>query len=376
MLVRKSEASTVEQNPITTKLKLINWNIGGAKYLELREKKDVQRGEKSREKFKDELNKALEFILSTNPHIVTLQEVTMYEEHGNKKNAECIIKPTTIIDYDLIDYMLIDTERHSHQGKWNKIIEKGGWDRDAFFAQGNAILVRKDITEQMHPIMSLPGHGVTYTKWLDANIAAGSKLESSEIGKSVPIPTFPPVATNISRVEDIYVFSGLYFGNRDTEPRAASVIHLTIDDPQNDNTPRDIFVINTHLTTLTTEREGVPSIDKEASKKRLVQLDIIMDGIISEYNIWRKDEYKIRGEKAFRLDEETETRSNPIWLIAGDFNFTPDSKEYREIIAQNFTDLIKDHARGTKSHGLGKDPRLTVDYVFAGPLFGSIDKNE
>ena len=47
--------------------------------------------------------------------------------------------------------------------------------------------------------------------------------------------------------------------------------------------------------------------------------------------------------------------------------------EYEYIKKRNFLDLIRNHEIGTKSAGLGKQPTLTVDYVFAGPLYYSID---
>ena len=363
--------------PIEDCLHLVNWNIGGAKYLELRKEKDSlwKKGDDLRDKFKEKLNEALRDVLRLKPHVVTLQEVIKYQVDGIQENAEGIIEEDTIDEYTLHEVMLIDTNRHSHQGKWNKVIIKGGWDHNAFFAQGNAILVRKDIKKQMFPIMSLPGYGISYSDWLKAvnpEVFRSTNFDTDKSNRKDLKRKKYTDLTSTRLVEDIYIFSGLYLGNRDTEPRAASVIHFSVDLP-NKKIPLDIFIINTHLTTLTTEREGVPSIDKEASRKRLTQLDIIMDGIISEYNLWRKDKYKIRGEEVERIDEESDMRCNPIWILAGDLNFTPDSIEYREIKAQNFIDLIEDHKLGTKSRGLGKDPTLTVDYVFAGPLFESID---
>ena len=53
--------------------------------------------------------------------------------------------------------------------------------------------------------------------------------------------------------------SGLYFGDRNTEPRAALVSHFIYDSGPStgDPKPLDIFVVNLHLTTLMMEREGV-----------------------------------------------------------------------------------------------------------------------
>jgi len=38
--------------------------------------------------------------------------------------------------------------------------------------------------------------------------------------------------------------------------------------------PLDVFVINLHLTTLMGEREGIPQVDEEATRKRLAQLEV------------------------------------------------------------------------------------------------------
>ena len=83
--------------------------------------------------------------------------------------------------------------------------------------------------------------------------------------------------------------------------------------------------------------------------------------------------YKLRDEK-YPLKSEIETidRHKPVWVIAGDFNFTPESEEYNYIKKRNFLDLIPDKNVGTKAFGLAKEPTLTLDYAFAGPLYYSI----
>ena len=43
----------------------------------------------------------------------------------------------------------------------------------------------------------------------------------------------------------------------------------------------------------------------------------------------------------------------------------------------NFKDMMRkdgDQPRPTKSKGLGKPPSITVDYIFAGPIFDALDK--
>jgi endonuclease/exonuclease/phosphatase family metal-dependent hydrolase len=43
------------------------------------------------------------------------------------------------------------------------------------------------------------------------------------------------------------------------------------------------------------------------------------------------------------------------------------------MVRRGFIDLIPSHGVGTKASGLGRDPTLTLDYVFAGPRFEAID---
>jgi endonuclease/exonuclease/phosphatase family metal-dependent hydrolase len=331
-------------------LKVLNWNIGGAKYLQLKSTSSPNclDESKSREHFRKRLNSVLVDLIEKNtPDVVTLQEVVSYEEHGNAHQAQQVIDVPA--NYEYFHIWLIDTQHHSHQGKWDKVREEGEWNENAFFAQGNAILIRKSIS--FCPVYGLPDAGV----------------EAANYGTR-------------DRIEVVKLESGLYFGDRNTEPRAALVAHLILSQlvDEHGNThqlkrPLDVFVINLHLTTLMFEREGVPEIDEEAAQTRLRQLGIVLDGIVSRYNKWRKDKFKIRGKLVTPRPGSTHDRHPPIWVIAGDFNFTPESIEYLTLVRKGFIDLLPSHHLGTKASGLGNRPTLTLDYVFAGPKFEAID---
>ncbi len=340
--------------------RVVNWNIGGAKYLELLPEAECTKPELSREHFKKRLNAELaRLIRQHQPHVLTLQEVSEYAEEADE-DPDSIIEP--LAEYVYLPTILIDTRRHSHQGKWTKVRKKGNWAERSYFGQGNAFLVRKDVS--LFPVYSLPALDVSYEDWL--------RRKGIDLQK---------VIASRSLVEEAVLQSGLYFGNRNTEPRAASVLHVVLDGElggSGERLPRplDLLVVNTHLTTLLREREGIPRIDSQAASKRLKQLSIIFDEMISPYNEWRKDRYTIRDEMPV-LEEgiESHDRHNPVWLLAGDFNFTPASEEYEFVRRRNFIDLLEEHPLGTKASGLGEEPTLTVDYVFAGPLFESIDPN-
>ena len=329
------------------KLKVLNWNIAGAKYLELksRESKTNPPTQKTREVFRKRLNDVLRNLIERHePDVITLQEVCSYEPNGNEKHPQQVIDVPK--GYVYFPHWLIDTQHHSATGKWDKVRETGEWPEKAFFAQGNAILIKKIIP---------------YFRPFD--------LPQMDEPPNASLPRDP--------IEVVKLESGLYFGDRNTEPRAGMVAHLVLSELHDGKSfeklqrPIDIFIINLHLTTLMNEREGIPEIDSEATQIRLRQLDIVLNGIVSRYNKWRKENYKIRGKQ--EIPKLSDTRHKPIWIIGGDFNFTPESAEYHALIQRGFIDMIQDHKLGTKTSGLGKDPTLTVDYLFAGPRFEAID---
>jgi hypothetical protein len=344
---------------------ILNWNIGGAKYLEESENKRVL----TREKLNGELK---ELINRKDPHVVTLQEIVRYGKAGQK--AEDIIDP--IKGYNYHSFPLIDSHRLSSRAKWNKVRKSGKWGDDISFSQGNAMLIRNDVHQ--FPVWDL----------------AASSENIPKVERPLPVRDLAISSDNIPKVErahyieQVNIESGLYFGDRNTEPRAALVTHFiynplrknakSIDKngkiQEKNGKPVDIFVINVHLTTLTMEREGIPEIDLEASKIRLSQLDIIFRGIISRYNIWKQQGYPERQVKPKKPQPgDTFKRFEPVWIIAGDFNFTPNSIEYKTIKRLNFIDVVPGKGNGTKAKGAGNPATLTVDYIFAGPKFIALD---
>ncbi len=324
------------------RFRVLNWNVGGAKFLE---EKSIDKRRHTR----DLLNKTLKALIKDErPDVVTLQEIVRYRQPDDVETQDII---DDIAGYRYFPFTLIDTDFVSSKAKWWKIQEDSDWDNDTYFAQGNAFLVRKN--SPVFPVWDL------------------SDLRQ------------PSPATDRQHfVEHVHLDSGLYFGDRNTEPRAALVMHF-IYRPQTQqdasNKPVDIFVVNLHLTTLTKEREGVPEIDSLASRTRLGQLDIVFNGIVSRYNSWRNDGYPTRGRERKPEDHEEFDRHSPVWILAGDFNFTEESDEYMYIKRRNFMDTVLPEQKetllgsGTKAKGVGNDPTLTLDYVFAGPMFVSLD---
>ncbi|MCG8687610.1 MAG: endonuclease/exonuclease/phosphatase family protein [Desulfobacterales bacterium] len=387
---------------MTDKLKmnfrLINWNIGGAKFLELPNKSDwdsdtnpnKKKPEMFRAEFKENLHHAVEVLIRyiyKNAHVITLQEVVQFHEDGDNKNPKNIFPESFFkeLGYRFHFFPLIDTQKFSAQAKWVKIKKNGYWNQNAYFAQGNAILVKE--TMNLFPVWSIPKLDIKLEKYMEFRgagvlnyrneLICRTKEEDADSNQHI---------TECSREieyasEKVFVEQGLYFGDRNTEPRAAIITHIVLDGQITSNKklkkPLDIFIVNLHLTTLQHEREGIPSIDEKGENRRLKQLDIVFNDIISRYNSWKQQkDYKLRDEEYPIIKEiETVNRHKPVWIVAGDFNFTPTSTEYQYIVKRNFISLIKDDPP-TKAKGLGKSPTLTVDYVFAGPLYYSIDPSD
>ena len=324
---------------------VLNWNIGGAKMLEQKTRTD-------REIMRNNINQALLKIITNRsigpqPDVVTLQEIVRYREPSDDKVIDLL---DIIPGYTYFPFPLIDSDILSSKAKWNKIKKDSDWHPMTYFAQGNAFLVRNDAPH--FPVWDL------------------SKIDQPRPGN-----------TGDHFIELVHLDSGLYFGDRNTEPRAALVAHFIYNPVErtggSSQLPLDIFVINVHLTTLMMEREGVPEIDALASRIRRNQLDVIFNGIVSRYNSWRQSGYRDRGEKREEEQHESFKRHSPVWIVAGDFNFTEDSAEYEYIQRMNFIDTVpvkkSRHGNGTKAKGIGNDPTLTLDYVFAGPKFLSLD---
>lgn len=380
-------------------IRVLNWNIGGAKVLE-------QKCMKMRGKVKTEINADLQRLLKKNdPDIVTLQEVVAYKQPSDD-NLYNIIDKRAIdkLGYKSFFFPLIDSLGFSSQDKWEKIKKgkscdknchsrdtncpdentKGSdWHKDSYFAQGNGMLFRKNAP--LFPCCDL------------------SKPDEKTPGRRLlTIIEQQKVISDIKRevdndyqnylVEKSPLTRGSYFGDRDTEPRVAIVSHLIYKSPvQHDSKPIDIFVVNVHLTTIMKERVGIPYKDAKATSLRIDQLTAIFNDIISRFNSWYEDGFPQRGVKRTSKDcQEWETieRHHPVWLLCGDFNFTERSPEYEYIIRSNFIDTTPRERRtktvhdtngkpishnGTKTSGAGNPATLTLDYIFAGPKFVALD---
>ncbi|MBN1866360.1 endonuclease/exonuclease/phosphatase family protein [Candidatus Sumerlaeota bacterium] len=359
-------------------IKVLNWNIGGAKFLE--QKKRPQRDEVRRQ-----LNEALAGLLRKyEPDVVTLQEVVRYKEPADHAVIDLI---DDITGYTYYAFPLIDSLLFSSQAKWNKVKEGSDWHRHTYFAQGNAMMFKENAA--LFPVWDLSKIGEKSPGRQRLDFLSQFEPQSSRVTSDLELLTAQQRAVQDKKylIEHVHLDSGLYFGDRNTEPRAALVAHLILDPLADtpDSTrcdrcrPLDVFIVNLHLTTIMKERVGIPNMDSEAVRIRGSQLNTVFDGIVSRYNSWADDGYPQRGKKRDEEDWETFERHKPVWILCGDFNFTEESDEYDFIKRRNFIDTTPEkgrrtqHGTGTKTSGAGNRPTLTLDYIFAGPKFIAFD---
>lgn len=292
-------------------LTTITWNMGGVAFL--------RTPPKERPAYRVKVQREVqELIQSYEPDIILMQEVVRYEENG--KRCELISPPE---GYAYQSSIAINSIHQNHPLKWNSIRSQGEWDPNSYLGQGNAILWKK-------------------------------KLKHSSIWE---LDQSSYTNTNHIIEEKVRIDTGLFTGYRDTEPRIAVVYHFV-------KNKRDIFVVNVHLTTLRGEREGLPAIDLRGSNVRQNQISILLEGIVSRYNEWRK----AKGDSPYK--------KNPLWILGGDFNATPNSVEIQTLGEMSFMDIAPVKGLGTKRKKCNNHPSITVDYIFAGPTYHAFDPQE
>lgn len=292
-------------------LTIASWNIAGASILTV--------SEAIREEKHNLYNRQINALIKkSNPDIVLLQEVVRYETKSGTVR-EIIDCPE---GYYYLASTTIDTIKNAYPPKWNKIRRKGQWGKNTYIGVGLGILWKKNIK-----------HSSLWSTKLK-HLKTGPQLEKEEV-----------------RIE-----TGLFTGNRDTEPRMAVVSHFNI-------LKHDVYIINLHLTTLKGEREGFPERDLQGSIIRQEQINTVLNGIVSRLN---HDQHQ--------LTNHFKKKQQPgIWIIGGDFNATPESPEITKIQQMNFTRLCNDTP--TKRSKKTIKPIIKVDYFFAGPCHYAFDPN-
>jgi len=91
---------------------------------------------------------------------------------------------------------------------------------------------------------------------------------------------------------------------------------------------RYVNFLNVHLTTLKGERVGNIRLNRKASERRLRQLDLILDNVISTY----------QEASAYRIPRQAYNGEDDVWILGGDFNAKPDSNEITLVKRMGFVD--------------------------------------
>ncbi|MDH3349327.1 MAG: endonuclease/exonuclease/phosphatase family protein [Desulfobulbaceae bacterium] len=285
-------------------ISVINWNMGGGKFLKLKSEQ--------RDAFMASLNQALaELCVKHRPDIVCLQEVTRYRRVGGE--VVDLISPPPGYYYKMVP--LVDTENNSHPVRWSKYKKAGNWADEDYIGQGSGFLWRVDLAHA--------------SVWDFEEGTCSDDLE----------------------VENVPVETGLFTGDRDTEPRSAVLAHFIIQSSDK-QLIYDIYLANNHLTTLKGEREGIPDIDRIGSAVRCKQVNTLLHGIVSRHVVWSQE---LKG-----IDDDRQS----LYLLCGDFNAAQRSAEIQMVLNAGFRDVCPDKGLGNKACGLGSPPSHTVDYVF------------
>jgi len=291
-----------------SKITVVNWNVGGAKLLQLREPE--------RSLFQAELNEGVANLCARwKPDVVSLQEATQYRVSGGPLQSLITAPP----GYHYAMVPIHDTILHSHPVRWTRYRSAGGWGDDDYIGQGGGFLWREDLNHA--------------SIWEFEQTSTNAELAT----ESIPTDT------------------GLFTGDRDTEPRAAIVAHFLFADPDS-GARRSVFVANLHLSTLQGEREGKPSVDALGVRVRERQLGVVLDGVVSRHVVWSQ------------MLPEGAGPTRPVWIISGDLNAPPDSDEIAKVLAAGFRDASPNKGIGNKTSGLGNEPTHTVDFIFANYL--------
>jgi len=312
-LAHKESWGGVEESrpgePADDALTIANWNVGGAKYLNL--------PPDSRLAFRRQINEEIRRIcLKWQPDLLLLQEVTRTRCAGGEPTDLVVAPPGYRYHMEPIH----DSDMHSHPVRWCRYRSSGNRADDDYIGQGAGFVWREDLKHA--------------SIWDYTTADASDRL----VCEMVPTET------------------GLFTGNRDTEPRAAAVAHFVVSDEEEQ--PTHVFVANIHLSTLHGERERHSPRDRLGAQVRLRQLQTILEGIVARHVGWSQ------------LVEPPIDLSNVMWLVGGDFNAAPSSDEIERVRNSGFCDANPNKGSGNKTSGLGNDPMHTVDYLFANYLQG------
>ena len=335
-------------------VRIMSWNMAGAKLFE---RLDPAPGSATksyttafRKVWQQSISPWLAATHDDKPDIILLQECIGFKDRSASssdrwQSGNAILREI-FSGYSCFFFPAVTSHNHPHPGKWKRYTEGG--------SVSNFVPAHVDIQQ---------GYG----------ICVRSGVSSRRLWLPCPDPqNAPPDADRVgpdcvSCFEPINITTGLYLGNRDTEPRMVIMGRAMLESNGNQ---RYLNYLNIHLSTLSGEREGNVRLDRSASAARIRQIELILDNVVSAY----------QEATRYRIPESIKHGERDIWIIGGDFNTTPDSAEIALIRRAGFVDTIPDKTiedanptstfqdRVGSKWSLGDmgNPPIVLDYIFCG----------
>ena len=335
-------------------IKIMSWNMAGAKLFEQLDPKPGPVAGSYTDAFRQVWENSVRSWLANpdddEPDIILLQECIGFEDRSSSPSGRwqdgSLILNKIFSGYDCFFFPAVTSHNNPHPGKWNRYIEGGAVENyiPAYIdiQQGYGICIRKGVSSRK-----------LWVPWQDP--------------KDVPEHADKADPYCVSCFEPVHITTGLYLGNRDTEPRMVIMGRAKL---ESDGHSRYLNYLNIHLNTLNGEREGNVRLNRSAATSRLQQVELILDNIVSAY----------QETTSYRMPTGMEQGERDIWVIGGDFNTTPDSAEVAMIRQSGFIDAIPDKRiedadPGSGFHGqVGSKwslddagtPAIMLDYIFCG----------
>jgi len=332
----------------------MSWNMAGAKLFEHLEPEPEPAAGRYVAAFRRAWEQSICPWLATpdkdQPDIILLQECIGFEDCSSSPSIRwqsgSLILSEIFAGYECFFFPAVTSHTHPHPGKWLRYSEAGADENfipaHVDIQQGYGICVRKGISPRQ--------------LWVPHLNPKDATTDSDQAG-----PDW------VSCFEPISITTGLYLGNRDTEPRKVILGRVKLDDQ---GESRYLNYLNVHLDTLSGEREGNPQLNRRAGASRLRQIALILENIVSAY----------QETTQYRMPIDGGQDGGDIWILGGDFNMAPDSAEVRLIQDSGFLDVIPDkriqdadptsllHGQAGSKWSLNNPgrPPIVLDYIFCG----------
>jgi len=335
-------------------VRIMSWNMAGAKLFEQLDPAPGPAAERYVSAFRrvwdNSIGPWLAIPDDDAPDIILLQECIGFEDMSSSPSGRwqsgSAILGEIFSGYECFFFPAVSSHKHPHPGKWNRYAEGGTVVNfvppHVDLQQGYGICVRAGVSSRK-----------LWVPWPDPNDA--------------PVDADRADAECVSCFEPISITSGLYLGNRDTEPRMVILGRARL---KSDGESRYLNYLNIHLSTLSGEREGNLRLNRSADASRTQQVELILDNIVSAY----------QESRSYRMPQSMQQNERDIWVIGGDFNTTPDSAEIAMICRSGFVDTIPDKSiedanpASTFQDSIGskwslansESPPIVLDYIFCG----------